>query len=127
MLCKQTNPPIFNTTQCAQSYEYLPSLIQAIRLAYDVPTVDNRLKGEYAMAQLESGDLHGVMRENIRKKVNLIVCGAEVDQCDGTLEDCFPMYIWMEHFLNGIRAEVSEYHHQAGINPASSTFLNWES
>jgi hypothetical protein len=70
MFCQQTHPPIWNSTQCLNAYQTLPSVIQAVRLSLNIPTVENRLKALNTSWQVETMDLHGIKRENYLEKVS---------------------------------------------------------
>ena len=69
MSCEFTSPPIWNSTDCAIAYEALPTVIQDIRRGLAIPSRANKLKAQKALESTRSIDLHGVMRENYRKRV----------------------------------------------------------
>jgi hypothetical protein len=69
MLCQQTHPPVWNSSQCLSAYQALPSTIQAVRLALDIPTLHKRVKALNVTWDVELMDLHGVKRENYHERV----------------------------------------------------------
>jgi len=96
MMCVQQK--IWNATQCELAYRQLPACIQKIQLALDQPMEENRKAAFYCAIEGQAGstldDLHGVMRENINKR------------CDGSIEDCFPLFIWQQDWFQTHREEL---------------------
>lgn len=132
MFCVQQK--IWNATQCDVAYRGLPACLHKIQLALDQPTDANRRAafecGDEGVAGGILLDLHGVMRENINKRVSR--CGLDViaiiileslphmpgfplslrpflsDQCDGSMEDCYPTLMWQQDWFRTHRDEVSK-------------------
>ncbi|ORY28835.1 Alpha/Beta hydrolase protein [Naematelia encephala] len=94
MLCQQTHPPVWNSSQCLSAYQALPSIIQAVRLALDIPTLHNRVKALNVTWDVELMDLHGVKRENYHER------------CDGSTAECYPYFIHMQDFLRNISKDL---------------------
>jgi hypothetical protein len=61
---------VFNSTTCAEKYSKLPDCLSELELAYEWNTVDNRYAAMETCFALIEGDLHDVVREDIRKNVS---------------------------------------------------------
>ncbi|KAJ7153077.1 alpha/beta-hydrolase [Mycena crocata] len=78
---------IYNATQCRTLYAELPACLEAIQMAVDVPTVQNRRAAAHSCWVLAAGDTHGINTEDIR-----LTCKPDPDVPVG----CHPEFGWVE-------------------------------
>ncbi|KIJ32854.1 hypothetical protein M422DRAFT_70517, partial [Sphaerobolus stellatus SS14] len=58
---------VYNSTTCQELYKELPLCLEAIQLAFEIPTVKNRVEATMVCyAKLRTGDTHGIVVEDIR-------------------------------------------------------------
>lgn len=82
------NTDLYNATTCAELYGYLPQCLESIQFAFENPSAANRISSLETCSILFTGDTHGRMVENVKKK------------CDGTLEGCAPILKLAADFMN---------------------------
>lgn len=62
---------LYNTTTCQEKYTELPACIEKIEIAYANPTLQNRVDAHHLCGNMANGDMHGIVREDIRITVNV--------------------------------------------------------
>ncbi|KAI0046139.1 alpha/beta-hydrolase [Auriscalpium vulgare] len=75
---------IYNETTCLDLYAKQPACLEAIEYAYGHSTRENRFKALIHCGQLETGDSHGTVIEDVRRK-----CANTSD-----IEACYPSFKW---------------------------------
>ncbi|KAJ7224934.1 alpha/beta-hydrolase [Mycena haematopus] len=78
---------LFNETDCRRLYSELPTCLDSIDLALEIPTVENRVKARTLCNQLNNADPHGIVFEDIRR-----TCIPEDEAPDA----CHPQFRWVE-------------------------------
>ncbi len=64
---------VHNTTTCQEVLGFLGPCIEAIGLAFELPSVENSVTAQnICLRQLSGGDTHGILIEDIRKRVSKI-------------------------------------------------------
>ncbi len=61
---------VWDTTQCHKAARITPLCEQAIQIAFDLPSLENRLKAQAVCDQLEMFDMNGWTREDTTKRVS---------------------------------------------------------
>ncbi|KAF7302092.1 hypothetical protein MIND_00775900 [Mycena indigotica] len=82
---------IYNTTDCDRLYSLLPKCLDSIELAFQEPTVKNRVASSKLCYDGLNADLHGTVQEDIRRK-----CIPQNDAPDA----CHPEFNWIFKALN---------------------------
>ncbi|KAJ6582108.1 alpha/beta-hydrolase [Mycena capillaripes] len=90
---------VFNSTSCKTLYSELPSCLESIDMAFEVPTVENRVKAWELCDHLNSADTNGTVLEDIRR-----TCIPDSDAPDA----CHPEFGWVGKIFGDpfIRAEM---------------------
>ncbi|KAI0310771.1 Alpha/Beta hydrolase protein [Amylostereum chailletii] len=88
---------IYNATTCAKMYALLPTCLEATQLAFDRPSLENRLAAGALCYKLNAGDTHGVFLEDVRR--NCVADG------DDKIKNCFPAFAWVPEFMNDARTK----------------------
>ncbi|KAF7343942.1 hypothetical protein MVEN_01683000 [Mycena venus] len=83
--CEEHN--LYNSTECRTMYSKLPACLESIDMAFNVPTLENRLTSLDLCGYLNSGDMHGVSTEDIRRP-----CVPDPEQPAG----CHPEFTWVQ-------------------------------
>lgn len=60
---------VYNSTTCHDLYEILPLCLESVQLAFEIPTVENRVAADDLCWQLNTADAHDTVLEDIRRKV----------------------------------------------------------
>ncbi|KAJ7730162.1 alpha/beta-hydrolase [Mycena metata] len=81
---------LYNTTQCETHYAELPVCLESIQMAFDVPTLANRLVSQELCWKLQD-DLHGINQEDIRR-----TCNEDPDDPIG----CHKEFTWVKSILD---------------------------
>ncbi|TFK37456.1 Alpha/Beta hydrolase protein [Crucibulum laeve] len=122
---------VHNATTCQGLYPILPLCLESIHLAYEIPTIQNRVTAaDICLGQLSSGSTNGILLEDIRKNCE-----------DPDIFVCYPEYLWADKFFNdpntkremnipdgveftGLGSKVSEEFYSAGdlIQPHQSLY-----
>ncbi|KIJ53143.1 hypothetical protein M422DRAFT_242257 [Sphaerobolus stellatus SS14] len=83
---------VYNSTTCQELYGVLPKCLEAIQLAFETKVVPNKVAAiEMCHYALNSGNMHGTVLEDIRKK-----CDAPDDDLGG----CYPIFTWAVDMFN---------------------------
>ncbi|KAJ7107556.1 alpha/beta-hydrolase [Mycena epipterygia] len=77
---------VFNSTACKTLYSELPSCLESIEMAFELPTVENRQKAWELCDHLNSADSNGTVFEDIRR-----TCIPDSDAPDA----CHPEFGWV--------------------------------
>ncbi|KAF8206790.1 Alpha/Beta hydrolase protein [Mycena galopus ATCC 62051] len=80
---------LYNSTECRTFYGRLPACLESIDMAFKVPNLANRLASMDLCYQLDSGDLHGIDMEDIRR-----TCDRNSDP--EAPAGCHPEFGWVE-------------------------------
>ncbi|KAJ7452746.1 Alpha/Beta hydrolase protein [Mycena galericulata] len=84
---------IYNTTDCDRLYADLPTCLESVELAFEIPTVANRVRASQLCYQhMNSADMHGVLAEDIRVRCT------PVDPTDPT--ECHPHFRWFSDIFS---------------------------
>lgn len=65
------NTDLYNSTTCADLYQYLPACLEGVEFAFENPTIPNKLAAMKTCDILGSGDTHGKQVENVKLHVRL--------------------------------------------------------
>ncbi|KAJ6457012.1 alpha/beta-hydrolase [Mycena vitilis] len=76
---------VYNSTTCASLYSELPFCLESIDMAFEIPTVANRVRAWDLCYRLDTGDTHGTVIEDIRR-----TCHPTSDAPDA----CHPQFTW---------------------------------
>ncbi|KAJ7493836.1 alpha/beta-hydrolase [Mycena latifolia] len=83
---------VYNSTDCDRLYSELPACLDSIDMAFQNPTVANRVfAAGVCYGNMNSGDPHGTVHEDIRRKCF---------PTDDTPEACHPQFGWMRDIFN---------------------------
>ncbi|KAJ6612621.1 alpha/beta-hydrolase [Mycena sp. CBHHK59/15] len=82
---------VYNSTTCTTLYSELPMCLESIDMAFEIPTVENRVRAWELCSHLGAGDTHGTVIEDIRR-----TCHPDSDAPDA----CHPQFGW---FMNIFR------------------------
>ncbi|KAJ7643133.1 alpha/beta-hydrolase [Mycena polygramma] len=77
---------VYNSTTCQTLYSELPSCLESIDLAWEIPSVDNRVRAWNVCYNLGTGDTHGTVIEDIRR-----TCHPDPDAPGA----CHPQFGWV--------------------------------
>ncbi|KAI0312924.1 alpha/beta-hydrolase [Amylostereum chailletii] len=88
---------IYNATTCANLYTLLPACLEATELAFDWPSLENRVQADTLCEVLVEGDTHGVLVEDVRR--NCVADG------DDKIKNCFPSFGWISDFMQDARTK----------------------
>lgn len=104
---------VHNTTTCLEILGYLGPCLEAIQTAFELPSVAHSVTAQnICLGQLSAGDTHGILIEDIRKRVSRKTCFVERYnysvltrkklKCDSDdLSVCYPEYLWADDLFNG--------------------------
>ncbi|KAF9446918.1 alpha/beta-hydrolase [Macrolepiota fuliginosa MF-IS2] len=82
---------VHNTTTCQELTGYVGPCVEAIQLAFELPSVENSNTAQnICLGQLSAGGLNGILLEDIRKRCD----------SDDTFV-CYPVYLWANDLFNG--------------------------
>ncbi|KZV78547.1 alpha/beta-hydrolase [Exidia glandulosa HHB12029] len=82
------NTDLYNSTTCTELYKVVPQCLEEVEFALENPLVPNKLAALKTCDVLREGDMHGRAQENVKL------------ECDGSVEDCLPMFTWISSFFN---------------------------
>ncbi|KAF8494769.1 Alpha/Beta hydrolase protein [Gautieria morchelliformis] len=84
---------VYNSTTCHELYKILPVCLESTQLAFEIPTVENRVAAEEVCWKLNTADAHDTVLEDIRRK-----CHQEEE--DSLI--CHPQFAWMNDFFTDV-------------------------
>ncbi|KAJ7653982.1 alpha/beta-hydrolase [Mycena polygramma] len=70
LLHYRCNHEVYNSTTCKSLYSELPYCLESIEMAFEIPTVENRVRAWDLCSHLDTADTHGTVTEDIRRTVN---------------------------------------------------------
>lgn len=128
---------VHNATTCQEVLGFLGPCVEAIELAFELPSVTNSVTAQnICLGQLSSGSTNGILIEDIRKRVSpSLIDYYRMDlysrrpKCDSDdLSVCYPEYLWANDLFNGPQGKrifrVPEGVEFAGLeNPVSGEFV----
>ncbi|KAJ7751522.1 alpha/beta-hydrolase [Mycena maculata] len=84
---------VYNLTSCRSLYSELPTCLESIDLAFELPTIENRVKSWELCDHLNSADTNGTVYEDIRR-----TCFPD----DNAPEACHPQFRWVESIFRDV-------------------------
>ncbi|TFK38819.1 alpha/beta-hydrolase [Crucibulum laeve] len=87
--CVEKN--VYNSSTCTELYSVLPTCLESIRIAYAIPSIENRVEARSLCSKrLGTASTHGTVLEDVRR------------HCDdpSNVEVCHPLFSWMGKFFN---------------------------
>ncbi|KAJ7832993.1 Alpha/Beta hydrolase protein [Mycena leptocephala] len=81
---------VFNSASCKTLYSELPFCLESIDMAFEIPTVENRVKAWGLCHHLDFADTNGTVLEDVRR-----TCHPDSDAPDA----CHPQFDWVAKFF----------------------------